>query len=119
MPAPWWWAHNDISPAVAFNAIRQRRQDLVFTNLCPSHSGYIAPVRKVRNTIVVSTFSPLHFRRFRQALRPEGCAKMHLSNLGQVLRAMLGDEFLRRRIHRRRCAPRKFYPKLFFEGAQA
>ena len=39
--ASWWWAYNDVSPAIGLQSIRQRRQQLILTNLCPGHAQYI------------------------------------------------------------------------------
>ena len=63
--------------------------------------------------------SPFDFRRFRQALRPEGGAEVHFGDLGEALGALLRRDFLGRRIHRSRGAFREFRAELLFQGAKA
>ena len=41
VPAAWWRTHNDVTPAIALDPIRQRGQQFVFTDFGPSHSQHI------------------------------------------------------------------------------
>ena len=39
VPAAGWRTHNNMAPAIALDAVRQRRQQFVLTDFGPSHAG--------------------------------------------------------------------------------